>query len=399
MEEEPETSSIRRTVAIPVAVLPQINKGGLDFEADCKCLVLLTRQNVYCCLICGKLLAGRAPGLPVAVHALLTDHTLYVHMKTLCYYLMPQNVMIDDPVSLLQVADITHAIKPAFENTDTYYTLTQQTATDWKSITYFPGFMSLAASCLLLAAVVHVLAHIPAVVDSCISHNTLSDKVTLSLSICTVIQRLWSRDLLRLQVSLHPVEHFIHNVKLPKQGLMVLLNRLHAEQKVGKRIYSRAFRGKVLTCKGKAQAKQIPFWTLSVTVPPTPLFGTGLKVPEISLLSLLSRFDGTENESGSKMIIKKLAPYLVIDLDRGDTHNPTVVSFPSKLDMGPFTSLQIKSEYVLAAAVSEDSDGWAVCVPRSEQWFRLNSSGAKPVSSELLFLDTNHVLVWKRFPL
>lgn len=99
-----------------------------------------------------------------------------------------------------------------------------------------------------------------------------------------------------------------------------------------------------------------PFLFLSLTLPPSPLFPEKLLgsanaavIPQVSLLALLSKFDGQHQhnvniQTSKTHILTKLPPVLVFQIPRFTLNefkdlekNPTLVSFPlTDLDMAPF---------------------------------------------------------------
>lgn len=95
------------------------------------------------------------------------------------------------------------------------------------------------------------------------------------------------------------------------------------------------------------QTKISPFLALTLELPPPPLFQDELEaniIPQVSLLDLLSKYDGKtilDSENTLKRhILKSLPQYLVLILKRFTKSNfkyeknPTIVNFPIKgLDM------------------------------------------------------------------
>lgn len=397
MSLEQARKRVRTSVSIPTQVLSQIDKSVLDFDLDQKCLVTLARNNVYCCLACGKFLAGRAASSPVAKHALLLGHVLFIHLQLCKYYIVPQDLEIDDPHSLDLLKDITRAVRPVFAPSDSCYDLSRAIATDWQQKVYFPGYVNLVPAFLLLAVLMQVLIHIPELVNFFLFYNELSSIDTpLTAAFTRVLQRAWSSHLLRPLVSLFAIEKILGQPTLPKQALLILVNKIHAESKAARTIVSRAFRGKIITSTQGAKAVVQKFWMLNVTVPPTPLFGTGQKVPQVALTTLLEKYDGHATLH-TKYIIQKLPQNLIIQLDRGTTHNPTVVSIPEILDMAPFTCDQVSAKYSLSAVISQTSNkNWQVSLPRGEDWFILGGETVVPTQRDLLFMEEIHMMVWRR---
>lgn len=399
MSEEPTHKKVRTSTPIPTQVLSQINKSVLDFELDQKCSVSLARNNVYCCLACGKFLAGRSPTSPMAKHVLLLGHVLFIHLQLRKYYIMPENIEVDDPHSLDLVKDITRAVQPTFQPSDSYNVLTtsKSAATDWNQKPYLPGYVSLLPQSLLLSVLIQVLIHTPELVDFFLFNDKLSsDDTPLTSAFIRVLCRVWSCHLPRPLVSLFPIEKILGLPALPKQALLTLINKIHAESKATRLLISQAFRGKILTSTDGEKAVVQKFWMLNVNVPPKPLFGTGQKVPQVALTSLLEKYDG-QSILHTKYIIQTLPRNLIILLDRGPTHNPTVVSIPDTLDMALFTCDQKSATYSLLAVISRTPNkNWQVSLPRGDDWFTLGGNTIVPTQKEVLFMEEIHLMVWRR---
>lgn len=104
--------------------------------------------------------------------------------------------------------------------------------------------------------------------------------------------------------------------------------------------------GKKFDAKREIQTKLSPFLALTLELPPPPLFQDELEaniIPQVSLLDLLSKYDGKTIQDIDNVlkrhVLKSLPFYLILILKRftksGNVEkNPTIVNFPIKgLDM------------------------------------------------------------------
>jgi len=60
--------------------LATVSRAALDFDFEKCCSVTLGRVNVYCCLVCGRYLAGRVPSSPAHTHALEAGHHVFMRL-------------------------------------------------------------------------------------------------------------------------------------------------------------------------------------------------------------------------------------------------------------------------------------------------------------------------------
>ncbi len=94
------------------ALLAAVDRRRLDFDGEAVCCQSLARANVYACLTCGRFLHGRARNSPAHLHALETDHRLYLHVDgarshgaQAPIFLLPENVPFEAGPALDDVVD------------------------------------------------------------------------------------------------------------------------------------------------------------------------------------------------------------------------------------------------------------------------------------------------------
>lgn len=173
------------------------------------------------------------------------------------------------------------------------------------------------------------------------------------------------------------------------------------------------------------------FWNLTLDVPPITTTGSEqAEIPQVRLESLLEKYNGittktiTTASSGNHLVsynITKLPAFLIFDICRNaeaatisskNKYNPTVVTFPITLDMSSFLSAPKSDEILIYDLVStvkrtltdsrETDDSlekheWTVRLQKNEtEWVAINDLIVEQAERELMFLDENYLMVWKR---
>ena len=77
--------------------LEKIERSLLDFDRVQVCQVTMQTYNVFCCLICGKFLAGKHKSSPVDDHAVREDHLLFMDLQDGEVYSIPDGAIIKSP--------------------------------------------------------------------------------------------------------------------------------------------------------------------------------------------------------------------------------------------------------------------------------------------------------------
>lgn len=75
-----------------------IKRHLLDFDYEKFCSVSLSKQNVYCCLVCGKYFEGRSQDSYAYFHSLEHDHHLFMNLDTAKVYCLPEDYEFDHPM-------------------------------------------------------------------------------------------------------------------------------------------------------------------------------------------------------------------------------------------------------------------------------------------------------------
>lgn len=191
-----------------------------------------------------------------------------------------------------------------------------------------------------------------------------------------------------------PLEFFIWLINTLHQDFLAAAskyaltkgNKMEKKKKTKKSIISTLFQGslriksekqskesKEMTMENNVESRTIPFFYLSLDLPPTPLFKDELEkfsIPEYTIYSLLSKYDGVSshfvpvaNETRT-YLITKLPKYLIIFVNRFTKNywykekNKSIVNFPVKnLDMTPYVEKPEKEKsclYNLVANIQHD---------------------------------------------
>ena len=71
----------RRTPLAFHSQLSLIDRSKLDFDRIKICQATMQTYNIFCCLICGKFLAGIHKGSPAEEHCIREDHRLFLDLE------------------------------------------------------------------------------------------------------------------------------------------------------------------------------------------------------------------------------------------------------------------------------------------------------------------------------
>ncbi|XP_019863948.1 PREDICTED: U4/U6.U5 tri-snRNP-associated protein 2-like [Amphimedon queenslandica] len=381
--------------------LDTINRSILDFDFEKLCTVSLSNNNVYACLVCGKYFQGRGQHSHAYIHSVQHYHYVFLNLKTLQFYCLPDNYEIIDP----SLEDIKHICRPTFTSQE--IESLDKSAKWMKALDetkYLPGILGLnnIKANDYMNVILHTLAHITPFRDYFLNEdNYLSitpppgdQTFTLVHRLGELFRKLWNPRyfLFRAHVSPHEMLQAVSSVskkrfKIVEQGDPVefmswLLNTLHFALSAGKRknkssIVYDTFQGemKIYTRKlppqtenedemmdylkmeeYKQKEETTPFLYLALDLPAPPLFQDELEkniIPQIPLFDLLKKFDGTTEKEYKthresyvkKFELTKLPPYLILCIKRFTKNNffveknPTIVNFPIKdIDMSEFLS-------------------------------------------------------------
>lgn len=321
-----------------------------------------------------------------------------------------------------------------------------------------------------------VLSHVPPIRDFYLSltlpeKSDLNDRIIrksqLNNLFGLLVRKIWSRHLFKSHISPHELLQYISGVskkkfgiaeqKSPKAFLIWLLNQLHIQliksTKSSSTIFSKSFQGLIqvstipitattneLTNKVdfKIQNKDritniLKYWVLSLDLPGNSLF-QGIsnqgehtsQIPQVSIELLLEKYDGKTKVQVSRselkvyQLVKPLPPYLIFHIDRGldnddenSRGNPTVVKFPSVIDMSPYVLDQgdesiryklissIKHDLIPGIKLDHGDDKhlWSVDLckdQKTDQWVTIRDLEVENCERELMFLGESFIQVWEK---
>lgn len=281
-----------------------------------------------------------------------------------------------------------------------------------------------------------------------------------------LVRKIWSKHLFKSHISPHELLQFtshmskkkfgISEKKSPKAFMVWLLNQLNVLLVKSTKRHSTAL---TKSLQGHIQVVTIPmasttnestnkvdfiiqdqekvtnvlkFWMLSLTLPGNALFQGASnqgeqtsQIPQVSLQLLLEKYDGkttvqiSPKELRTYQMMKPLPPYIIFHIDRGlddegndSRGNPTVVKFPSIIDMAPYVlDLNEPIRYKLVSNINhelkagieldhkDDKHQWSINLCKDEktdEWVTIRDLEVENCDSELMFLNESFIQVWKR---
>eukprot|EP01080_Neovahlkampfia_damariscottae_P006841 gene6841-11002_t len=351
--------------------LDTINKKVLDFDFEKQCSETLANFNVYCCLVCGKYFQGRGNKTPAYFHSLQENHYVFLNVNSSKVYCIPDDYEINHP----SLNDIIHNLSPKYTEKDiqeidslngNYLSLQKQK--------FIPGFVGLnnLKNTSGFNVVIQTLTKIPKFRNFLLSWNSKNETPILN-SFSELTKKIWNAKNFKNHVSPHEFLQVVHNSKKFEIGKVVdpflflvwLLNSIHFELSKSKVLTKRSiitdiFRGEIKMISqivpvkedsdeklSIPQSKNMPFLSLTLDIPQTPLFKDKLEknqIPQVPLVQLLAKFDGkneilspiSDKIEKKKFQIEQLPECLIVHVKRftknnwSDEKNPTIVNFPVK---------------------------------------------------------------------
>lgn len=379
-EEENESKKQKQIMECPY--LDTINRKLLDFDLDKVCCESVSNLNVYCCLVCGKFYQGRGPKTPAYFHSLQNEHHVFVNLTSKKFYCLSDDYEFEHP----SLDDIIYNIDPKIENIDK---LDEEIKISRSLIglNYFPGYIGLnnlkktdSLNCIIQG--LSKLKHF----RNFMFQYQVNNATPLTNALSEIIKKLWNPYNFKSQVNpltfLEIVEKLssrkfkIGNESDPFQFLIWILNTIHQELSGSKVLTKHSpitdyFSGKLIMktqfvpIKSSKEdicpidKKVIPFLSLSMDLPPMPLFKDKLEkkqIPQLPLYDLFSKYDGItetqipheEKVEKKTFCIEQLPEYLIIHYKRFSISNNvkeknfTIVNFPVKnLDLIDYCKLDL----------------------------------------------------------
>ncbi|KAJ2021661.1 Ubiquitin carboxyl-terminal hydrolase 10 [Coemansia sp. S610] len=471
--------------------LDTVNRTSLDFDFEQLCSVSLSNNNVYACLVCGKYYQGRGKQTHAYFHSINEGHHVFINLRTLEVYVLPDNHKVDDK----SLNDIKAAVRPTYSAEQVArLDSVSEDAYDLSGKRYIPGLVGLnRIKCSdYMNVVIQALAHVPPIRNALLLLPDLECKPPLVQRMASLVRKMWHPKLFKSHISPHELQQEIVNrskrrFKLDSSGdafelLTWLLNTLHMDlggsRKSDSSVVYKAFRGELNVTTQQLQdtrvrareddpiemdsakpivRSKVPFLTLSLELPPRPLFADGddkgeVVIPQVALVSLLQRFNGStviEWQGQAKQYqLLKLPQFIICHIKRFTStdlaaeKNPTVVNYA--IHDVPFGSLLPKdalatrphgaSTYNLIANICHDgrpagnkaptelgkpataalaattavtytSDETTSAMGQyvvylhhasNDKWYMLRDLQVSPVMPQMIFLSDSYVQIWQR---
>ncbi|KAJ2486677.1 U4 U6.U5 tri-snRNP-associated protein, partial [Coemansia sp. RSA 2320] len=366
--------------------LDTVNRANLDFDFEQLCSVSLSNNNVYACLVCGKYYQGRGKQTHAYFHSINEHHHVFINLRTLKVYVLPDNYEVVDK----SLNDIKAAVRPSYTvDRIRHLDATCEPAFDLGGKRYLPGLVGLnQIKCNdYMNTVVQALAHVPPIRDSLLLLPDVESMSPLVQQMASLVRKMWHSKLFKAHLSPHELDQEIVNrskrhFKLDVPGdafelLTWLLNTLHVDlggsRKKDSSVVYQAFRGELSVATQSLRdtmartreedpiemdptknigVTKTPFLTLSLELPPKPLFVDDedkdeVGIPQVALVSLLQRYNGSSvvewHGEAKQYQLLKLPQFIICHVKRftkGELaveKNPTVVNYP--IHNVPFGSL------------------------------------------------------------
>lgn len=424
------------------AFLETIDKKKLDFDFEKTCSVTLSDLNVHCCLVCGKYLRGRGPNTPAFLHSVNDGHHVYVNFNTLKFYLLPEGTEIRDNGSIQLLNSLRYGIRPTFTESD--IAQFPKRCVDLNNNEYTNGFVGMNDKERAINVVLLAIAHITPIRDYLLLLD-VDKESQLIRRLSVIVRKLWSVKLFKPHVSAEEFLSFVlvndnkaaQHMNDPRRCLLWLFDCMAKYSPILKGITEAHCRGIVLTTKtmiktiydeaqnvkefvreDSAVDRSLPFWMLTLDLPPKPLFKKGLNIndlPQVQLEELMNKFDGKTEKQMPHHILKyrlrKFPDYLILHFDRFDPkaqqpvkdRNQTIVEFPLVMDVN-------SHQYMLTAniihtsvkpsigAEKDEESRWMIQLynDKADEWVEIDGTNVRKKEKELLFLSETYIQIWKR---
>lgn len=439
--------SLSLSVSCPLPMHDQVDRRVLDFDFEPVCAVSLATTNIYACLACGKFFQGtnpyritpsslgRSQSTPAYMHALNTEHQLYMNLASGRAYQLPEGQEVDEA----GLDDIRYAIYPTYSSPVGGSVERGVDLHGREFVVGLPGLNNIKANDYA-NVILHLLTHLPPLRDIFLTADlrSLPDGPMPSFlkALGLVTRKTWSpqpfKATMSPQLFLHAVrtasnDRFLAtNQADPAEFMAWCLNYLErAMASVGlppavhqsvkgqlrvatsKVVLDTAMRDFYDQVSGRTETKTVPFYFLALDLPPIPLFQdhTGKKIiPQVALAELLHKYDGysvtSRGATEQTFALLSLPKYLILHIkrftktDSGVEKNRTLVNFTvSDMHMGACS-------YHLMANISHVGDAkdghYLVHLRHAGSWFEARDLEIKEIHPQTIFLTDTYIQVWER---
>lgn len=395
-------------------LLASVNRRTLDFDFEPQCSVTLSTKNIYVCLTCGKNFQGRAFNSPMHVHAVNSEHRLFMSLTDGRCVVVPDNVDVEMP----ELDDIRRALllrSPPSVLSEGEANLVRMDAHGKEYICGFVGLNNPRRT--HINVILQVMTHIAPLRQYCL-RNTPAVTNKVESAFAEVVRRVWSPYLLKACISPHTFVQISDNVSdRPSEFMAWLLNSLP------KRVIDPIFQGQIIVSaqlseNAPLQRTTRPFYMLTLELPPLPLFQDIVSrrtVPQVSIDSLLRKYAAGETTfrgtTAASYELVNLPDYLILSIPRTtqSEYNSTVVIYPDTISP-PHPLLH--SQYILVAsicvlvdtsidAIANITSTYAytafVLDEKTDKWWEMRDAEVRQlVSAEIVGMADTCLQVWKR---
>lgn len=379
--------------------LDTINKKILNFDMPLECCMTLATTNVHICLVCNKYLQGASINSPAYMHAVDTNHHIFINSKTNKFIILPEELILSSEREK-ELRDLQLLLHPEFSNEmiktlDTKPIFGNTINNEKYNVGYIPLINdniiktdlnnSFSEDKNLLH---YAITHLTNVRDYLLKFNQDDSKpLTSELSILT--KKIWSPYLFKKFTSSYSLENYLTTCNLPtainsdiRNFYIWLINSLMRENKVLKN----QFTGKLIT-----NDKETKFINLTVKLPKESIFedGTSSSIKQYDLEKLIS-------EKNLKII--KSPRYLVIYIDRNKEFKVEGLKNQLNLNIVKFdpNSLTINNKFKYKLLSNITYDNVIQLLNKSDsKWVEFDGINIKEVEKELLFISNCKLQFWE----
>jgi U4/U6.U5 tri-snRNP-associated protein 2 len=380
--------------------LDTINKKILNFDMPLECCVTLATTNVHICLVCNKYLQGASTNSPAYMHAIDTNHHVFLNTKTNKFIILPEERILSKTrekelhdIQLLSNPEFNDRLISQFD----FKPLYGETLNHEK---YSVGYIPLVNDNIEVLKdgnseeknyLYYAIAHLSNVRDYLIKHEN-SDSTPLTNQLSNLVKKIWSPYLFKKFTSSYSIENYLTSCNLQPQMTsdirlfyVWLINALIKENKILKH----EFTGKLILAENKN--KQVNFINLTVKLPEESIFkdGTSSSIKQYDLGKLIKE---------KKLQIIKPPKYLVIYIDR--TKDFKVEGLKQQLNMNivkfdpNLLQLESKFKYRLLSNITYDNS-IQVLNKSNNSWIEFCGIQIKEIEKELLFISNCKLQFWE----
>ena len=367
-----------------------INRHLLDFDLIASCSICFSKQNCFCCLVCGKFYEGMGESSHGWQHYLEQGHTIYINIKTTEILTLP-SMTSPDPSSLQDIKQNLNPIITPSSLTSLSSALQHERTLSGSS--FIVGLIPInpLKSHTYQIPVLYLLWSVGPVRDFLLTHKFSGLTEQLSL----IMKKMWNRSSFKGHISPHEFTYLVSvlsNSKFasnpsgdPQFFFQWLINHLMQENYLKKLIKS--------TIEGRLSFKSCnkKFFVIKLELPITSPFTTE-EVEKRRIEDLI------EDYFVEKQIkLTRLPKYLIVMINKF-RHNKFFLE-KARVQVDFDLSLALDSaRYSLVNVVALEPE--AKCksfyslVQFHRQWFQVSGLSVSPVAESSVPLNEAYILLY-----